>query len=115
MQTKSNIQLIKEGLAFKEPFKCCVETFMNQYLVEDNIFAYDKQRQSLAENQKGYFVIDSEYDNLADAVKYMNENQSIRIIKNEKFQIGRVYEKLSNIKSGNVYVIETGESLNIGE
>ena len=107
MQTKSNIQLIKEYLRVKESFKQKVTEFMEKYIVEDNVFSYDNGGSGkLIENTVGYFSINGEYTSLDEAFSNMNVGESIRIINNEKFQTGSISRKLDPSKQ--YYDIETG-------
>lgn len=107
MQTKSNIQLIKEQLRQKEIFKNNLSALMNKYTVEDNFFTM-KNDASLNEEVSGYFKTESEYKSLDEAVSNMKKGQAIRIINNETFVVGNVYKKLSESGDGSVYDIAAG-------
>ena len=93
MQTKSNIQLVKEALQYKESFKESLTTLTDKYLVENSTFSFNG---SLNEVVNGYFVVENEYDSLIEAMGNLTPGESVRIINNDKFQIGGVYEKLSD-------------------
>ncbi len=109
MQTKSNIQLIRENLAVRDAFKANLESFMDKWMVEDSYFTPSKKVLGEAEeNTKGYFVFEHEYNNFDEAISNMNGNHTIRIINNKRFQIGKVYEKLSEAKGDRVIDITTG-------
>lgn len=109
MQTKSNIQLVKENLAIREMFKNNLEDLMNKYTVEDSYFASSKTSLgNWEECTKGYFVFEKEYNNFDNAISNMNNDSVIRIIDNKRFQIGKVYEKLSDAKGERVIDITTG-------
>lgn len=109
MQTKSNIQLIRERLAVREEFESNLKSLMEKYIVEDSYFSQSKIDARLPEeNIKGYFVFNHEYGNLNEAVINMGVADTIRIIDNKRFQVGRVYEKLSDAKGERVFDITTG-------
>ena len=109
MQTKSNIQLIRENLAVRDAFKQNLESFMDKWMVEDAFFTPSKKVLGGAEeNTKGYFVFEHEYNNFNEAISNMDGNHTIRIINNKRFQVGRVYEKLSEAKGDRVIDITTG-------
>ena len=110
MQTKSNIQLIREGLAIREAFKENIKSFMEKYTIEDNYFGPSyrispnsiKESQSMVEYTQGYFVFEHEYTDIDNAISNMSLDQSIRIIENKRFQIGKIYEKLSDAKGDKI-------------
>jgi hypothetical protein len=109
MQTKSNIQLIRENLAVRDTFKANLEAFMDKYMVEDSFFTPSKKvLGEMVENVKGYFVFEHEYNTFNEAISNMNHESTIRIIENKRFQIGKVYERLSEAKGDRVIDITTG-------
>ena len=109
MQTKSNIQLVRENLAVRDAFKTNLEVFMEKYLVEDSYFSPSKKTLGeVEENTSGYFVFEHEYNTFNEAISNMNNNQTIRIIENNRFQIGRVFEKLSEANGERIIDISTG-------
>lgn len=113
MQTKSNIQIVRENLAVRDTFKTNLELFMGKYIVEDSYFTPSKKVLGQAEeNLKGYFVFEHEYNNFNEAISNMTSKQTIRIIGNTRFQIGVVYEKLSEAKGDRVIDITTGLAVN---
>lgn len=113
MQTKSNIQIIREKLAERETFKTNLELFMGKYIVEDSYYTPStKVLGEAVENTKGYFVFEHEYNNFNEAISSMTLDQTIRIIGNLRFQIGKVYEKLSEAKGDRVIDITTGVTVN---
>lgn len=98
MYTKSKIQLINEALMLKSNFKEGLENIMEKYQIEDSIFAFDNK---VKEVTNGYFSIDNEYANLHEAVSNCNIfMQGIRIINNEKYQVGSIFNMLSECPSG---------------
>ena len=110
MQTKSNIQLIRESLAVKEAFKNSLNDFMDKYMIEDSYFSISKSGYGkIEENVSGYFVFNKEYNNFDEAIYNMSNDQSIRIIENSRFQIGEIVEKLSETKGERVIDITSGE------
>ena len=104
MQTKSEIQMIKESLEMKENFRKGLSVLIDKYLVEDSILSYDGVK--IRDNKTGYFVVENEYQSLEDAMKNFDLNNSIRIIENEIFQVGKVYDKLSSIKNKDNKIID---------
>ena len=107
MQTKSNIQIMLENLAIRDAFKTSIESFMDKYIIEDSYFGIS-QKKSLDEYNKGYFVFEHEYDNINDAIINMTPNHVIRIIENKRFQIGKIYEKLSEAIGDRIIDITSG-------
>ena len=107
MQTKSNIQLIREFNEKKDSFKSRINELTDKYLVEDSIFILNGLN-NLTEITKGYFCILEESDNFDKIVNNMCMGESLRIINNDKFQRGNVYMKLSEANGENVLNIENG-------
>lgn len=93
MQTRSNIQLLQEQLAFKSNFKDAIINLMERWNIKDNVFAFDNN--SLSEVSQGYFEITGEYDNLNEAISNMAPNQGIRIMNNSKFYTGNRMQFIS--------------------
>ena len=109
MQTKSNIQLVRENLAVRDTFKTNLEVLMEKYMIEDSFFTPSKKTLGEAqENVKGYFVFEHEYNTFNEAISNLTNGQTIRIMNNKRFQIGKVYEKLSEAKGERVIDITTG-------
>lgn len=116
MQTKSNIQLIREGLAIRDAFKDNVKSIMDKYTVEDSYFGPSmgmpvqmiKETHSIAEYTKGYFVFEHEYTDIDEAISNMTLSHVLRIIENKRFQIGKRFERLSEAKGDRVIDITTG-------
>ena len=119
MQTKSNIQLIREGLAVREAFKDNIKNFMEKYTIEDNYFGPSckvsttgiKETHSMTEYTHGYFVFEHEYTDIDTAVSNMSLNHVIRIIDNKRFQVGKIYEKLSDAKGETVIDITNSNQI----
>lgn len=105
MQTKSNIQLIREKLEKLDEFKKSIESLMDRYIVEDSYFGFNN------EYTNGYFVFEHEYDNINDAIINMelNSDQVIRVIENKRFQIGKRVTKLSEADGSKVIDITSGK------
>ena len=95
MQTKSNIQLIRESFAKKEQFVGSIKGLMDAYLIKDSVFS--PTNEGYEENVKGYLAVVDEFDTFGAAQAAMVPGMSIRVINNDKFQIGFVYESLSDI------------------
>ena len=99
MQTKSNIQLIKESITLKNSIKESLMNLMDKYTIEDSVFSW---KNCLCECTDGYFEVLSEYDNLNEAINNINMyTQSIRIINNSNFQVGIVHSKISECDESN--------------
>lgn len=100
MQTKSNIQLIKESIAIKEAARTSLNNLMNKYTIEDSVFAF--RNGMMYECTDGYFEVINEYDNVNEAVKNTDiKSQSIRVINNTTFQVGNVHTILTECDADN--------------
>jgi len=108
MQTKSNIQLIREGLALREASANNIKAFMEKYTIEDSYFGITSE---VSEYTHGYFVVEHEYTDIDEAISNMSLNQVIRIIENKRFQIGERFEKLSDAHGDNIIDISTGSPI----
>jgi len=109
MQTKSNIQLVKEALQYKESFKECLSDLINKYMVENSTFSFNG---SLKEKVNGYFVVENEYNTLDEAMGNLTPGQLVRVVENKKFQIGSVSEKLSNTSNEKIVIdLSTGSEV----
>lgn len=103
MLTKSKIQLIREGLETLNDFRIGLENLMEKYNIQDSIFGYSNN--GVYEVSNGYFEILQEYDNLKDAVKecYNSlDKKAIRIIDNNKFEVGEIHMLRSECGNGKV-------------
>jgi len=101
--------LVRENLAVRDAFKSNLEAFMDKYMVEDAYFTPSKKvLGEKEENVKGYFVFEHEYNTFNEAISNMTHEHTIRIIGNKRFQIGKVYERLSEAKGERVIDITTG-------
>ncbi len=101
MQTKSNIQLIKEALQQSNNFREGLENLMEKYNIEDSVFVCANSM--VMEATKGYFVELNSYDNLQDAVRECNGKWNkcgVRVINNQKFVVGEIKQYLSECKEG---------------
>lgn len=94
MFTKSKIQQITESIQLRNEFKEGLENIMEKYNIQDSIFVSINHQ--TCEVTKGYFAISKEFDNLKDAINECNlNNEGIRVINNEKFQVGTISNLLS--------------------
>lgn len=94
MFTKSKIQQITESIQLKSEFKEGLEALMEKYNIQDSIFVTSNHQ--TCEVTKGYFAISKEFDNLKDAINECNIcREGIRVINNEKFQVGFISNLLS--------------------
>lgn len=100
MQTKSNIQLIRESLNLKEGFRDSVLNIMDKYVIEDSVFTW---RNGLYECTDGYFEVISEHSSLDEAVKNttLTPTSGIRVINNEQFQVGIIRNRISECDDSN--------------
>ena len=88
MFQKSIIQQQLEFNAILERFKQSLSNLMESYVVNGNVFGWQGKP---VEIETGYFVVESEKDNLQDAIREMNSlNKCIRIVENKTFQVGTV-------------------------
>jgi hypothetical protein len=100
MQTKSNIQLIKEAIALKESAMLSLNNLMDKYTIEDSVFTFNNGL--MYECTDGYFEVVNEYDNISEAVRNTDiKTQAIRVINNSSFQVGMVHSILSECSADN--------------
>lgn len=100
MLTKSKIQLIKEGIELANSFKENLNDIMDKYLIEDSIFVYRDNK--VFEVTSGYFEVLKEFDNLNEAIRFCNLNDSgIRIVDNSRFIIGKIHKAISECNRDN--------------
>lgn len=93
MFTKSIIQQTVEAMQIKNDFRTAIENLMEKYNIEDSVFVF--YNGMMHEVVEGYFVTENEFTNLAEAISACNiETMGVRII-GTTFQIGAIYEKLS--------------------
>ena len=93
MMIKNRLQLIKESIEAISQFKDGILSLMNKYTIEDSIFVYKNGQ--IFEATKGYFEIISEHDNLTSAMNHSNLNTGIRVIGNNKFEVGYIHHSLN--------------------
>ena len=101
MQTKSNIQLIREACELANNYKDGLNNLMEKYNIEDSIFVYKNSQ--VFEVTKGYFESVKEYDNLADAVREcwgQFDTMGIRIQNNSIFEVGRIRKFVNECTTG---------------
>ena len=115
MNTKSKIQLISEEIERKNRFKHLLEKLLDMYHVEDNVFTMIGE--SLAECTSGYFSCEKEYDSLSTLFEDITDvkTTNIRIVNDNLFQVGRMYNTLSECPENSEYPIlhlETQEYVN---
>lgn len=94
MNTKSKIQLINESIALRNEFKNTLSELMGKYNIEDAIFTMREGR--VVEAVDGYFVVNNEYKDLNEAISNaIGKAKGLRIMNNETFIVGDIYEMLS--------------------
>lgn len=102
MQTKSNIQLIREACELANNYRDGLVNIMEKYTIEDSIFVY--RNGQVFEATKGYFEIVKEYDNITDAIRECRgkfNTMGIRIINNDHFEVGILHDNLSECSKEN--------------
>lgn len=96
---KSKIQMIQESIAYKHQVMESLNDLMKEFTISDNIFMCapkNNNRYPILEVTNGYFEILNEYNDLNEAmINFEPNTQGIRIINNEKFQIGYLKYTLS--------------------
>jgi hypothetical protein len=93
MYTKSIIQQAVENIKAKDNFKAAIEQLMERYNIEDSVFIL--KNGFLHEVVEGYFVTESCYDNINEAISACDINtMGVRVIGNN-FQIGKIHNILS--------------------
>lgn len=99
MENRSTIQRILESNAVKEEFRASLESIFEKYIIEDAVFSNRANNLSGTFRQElvnGYFVADSSYNSLKEAIEASGNDIVIHVINNEKFETGKFYEKLSD-------------------
>lgn len=93
MYTKSIIQQRVESLRAKDNFRVAIEQLMEKYNVEDSVFVMNNGY--LQEVVEGYFVVEQEFDVLAEAVSACDMSvMGIRVMGN-KYQTGSIHNRIS--------------------
>lgn len=98
MYTKSIIQQTIESLRFKDNFRIALENMMEKYNIEDSVFIM--KNGFLHEAVDGYFVVENNYEDLAEAISACDmRNMGIRIL-GGIFQTGKIYNRISECEPG---------------
>lgn len=93
MYTKNIIQQRIEELHEKDSFRIAIESLMEKYNIEDSVFVF--KNGNMREVVEGYFVTDSDYTDIAEAISDCDTHtMAIRII-GKDFQVGRIFTKIS--------------------
>lgn len=101
MQTKSNIQIITELMKKKALFCDELSELNEQYKIEDNVFVCGINGE-VQEPTHGYMGLVKEFDTIDEAFDDFDIlTQGIRI-KDGKYQVGYVYEKLEDADQKNI-------------
>lgn len=93
MFTKSLIQQQIERENLLESFEEYMNDLMDKYTIEDGVFSMSKSN-AVVEAVRGYFVENNEYDNIRKSLE--DAGNAIRVINNEKFVSGTIYENLNS-------------------
>lgn len=106
MYTRSIIQQRIEENDLQNNFKEILEGLENRYNIEDSIFTRDGREAK--EAVKGYFVPDSpSLSSLSEALFSSSPYpHTVRIINNEKYITGTVYESLSLVPDSASHVYD---------
>lgn len=99
MQTRSNIQLIRESIEAITQYKESLEGLMDKYTIEDSVFICIRGK--VYEATQGYFTKTSTHQDLQEAIKACQgdyRGNGIRIINNETFEVGELKKYLSECK-----------------
>jgi hypothetical protein len=104
MNNISKIQQTLYNIKIKEEFAKKLIDLMEKYNIKDSIF--QSVNNNLMERTSGYFEVISEHETFEDAMDNWN-GQAIRIINNQKFQLGNVKALLSECKESIIYDIDT--------
>ena len=98
MYTKSIIQQAVESMQVKGQFAIAIEQLMEKYNIEDSVFVF--KNGALREVVEGYFVTESEFDNVSEAISECNlGTMGVRVMGNNNFQIGTIHNKISECAS----------------
>lgn len=101
MQTKSNIQILRETQDRRMNFFEALRDLVNKYEVENNIFC---EASPMEEPTQGYFIPSSKtYESIEDAFKNLCPGGAIQVKKNV-FIPGEIVEHYSDIPSGTTVV-----------
>ena len=93
MFQKSIIQQQLEYNSILEKFKHSLASLLESYNINGNVFGWQGKP---VEFETGYFVVESEKDNLQDAIREMTSlDKCIRIVENKTFQVGTVTHYIS--------------------
>lgn len=111
MWQKSAIQQISERQNILSKFKLSLKSILEKYDVNDNIFGISKGGQ-LYDITEGYFVgSKKEYASLDEAIQNMNSDLCIRVIKNNKFVLGKVYTSFNDCPEGSILLIKESQEI----
>ncbi len=106
MYQKSLIQQIMEFNDALCRFKKSISDILESYTVKNNVFSFYNNK--LNEITEGYFVIESEHDNLQDAIREIdNFSKCIRVVENKVFQVGTITNNYSEIGNNKAIDIST--------
>lgn len=105
MWTKSYIQLQIESIQERAKFADDITKLLESYRIEDGVFGISNN--NTFELSNGYFVEKKTFDNIEDLIKEMDQkNQAVRI-KEGKFILGDIYERMSEIpEDSKIFSIE---------
>ena len=93
MTNKSFIQIQLENIQARGKFEEGLKAILEKYDVQDSVFSVNNGNVELT---KGYFVQQAQYEDLSQAIREMNNNQALRIVENNTFIVGDIYNNLSD-------------------
>jgi hypothetical protein len=113
MQTKSNIQLIREACEYASNYKDALNNLMDKFTIEDSVFVCKNGK--VYEATQGYFELVAEYDNLNEAIKSCwgkFDTMGVRIEDNKKFSVGNIHKFINECsEDSKVFCISNFQSI----
>ena len=114
MNTKNQIQLIREFQERKNKFFEQLEELMEKYNINSAIFV-SSHNGTLFESTTGYYDIANEYDSLEELKKNFDPSQSFIRVIGSKVQSGTVYSTLKECKGEKVFDITAQQMVEVFE
>lgn len=97
MTQKSLIQTILEQNAMIEKLKASIQTLCEAYTIKGNVFGI--RHGYPCEFQTGYFVVESETNDLQDAIREMRNIDSCIRVYEDTFQTGSIHSYITECDS----------------
>lgn len=110
MNTKSTIQIIAEQIELKNQFFEHLTSLCESYTIENNVFVCNEHGNA-QELKEGYYGELKAYDSLKDLKEDFNPYmQGIRVCE-DKYYVGNLYSKLSDVKEDCVYDLAAAQKI----